>query len=125
MSHAVSAVQWAMVSSPKLLGATIRNDVKVRYAMDEKLTVDKVQALIGNALVSFPHEECATCECFLGYLTQLQIDAGEVVGGLVSEYQLSQDKVHGCLGCDPCPPGDHFAQYVRERRTPPNPAQGV
>ena len=85
----------------------------MRYSLDEKLSVEEAKVLIGNAIVSFPQEECETCECFLGYLTQLQIDAGKDLGELVSEYQPSQVKMHGCLGCDPCPPGDHFSDYIQ------------
>ena len=42
-----------------------------------KLTRAEVEKLLEEARASFPHDECLTCECFLGYLTQLGIDAGE------------------------------------------------
>jgi hypothetical protein len=28
---------------------------------------------------------------------------------------IERERVHSCLGCDPCPPADLFAQYLRQR----------
>lgn len=58
-------------------------------------------------------DECWTCECFQGFVTQLMIDL-EVEDPLELE-QLSKDKslLHSCLGCDPCPPGNLFQEYLK------------
>ena len=84
--------------------------------MPERLSRFQVLLLIDDAIESFPHEECATCECFLGYISQLALDSGGVTPDLVGQYKLDRKEVHSCLGCNPCPPADHFAKYVRENR---------
>jgi hypothetical protein len=47
--------------------------------MAKKLTRDELGALLEQARQSFPHDECLTCECFLGYLAQLGMDVGKEV----------------------------------------------
>ena len=84
--------------------------------MDRGLTREQVNDLIRQAVASFPHQECAACECFLGYLTQLRLDSEESGETLVAEYQSRHSGVHACLGCDPCPAADLFARYLRESR---------
>lgn len=76
-------------------------------------TRDEVRALLEQARQSFPHNECLTCECFLGYLTQLGIDAGEEVDKLIDEMGIESQHTRGCMGCDPCPPADLFADYLQ------------
>ncbi len=44
--------------------------------MKEELSLPEAKTLIKDAEFSFRHEECATCECYLGYVTQLKIDSG-------------------------------------------------
>lgn len=83
--------------------------------MDRGLTREQVSGLIRQAVDSFPHRECAACECFLGYLTQLRLDSEDSSKMLVAEYQPGRGEVHACLGCDPCPAADLFAQYLIEK----------
>ena len=45
--------------------------------MASRLTRDEVRVLLEQARQSFPHDDCLTCECFLGYVAQLGIDADE------------------------------------------------
>lgn len=80
--------------------------------MDRSVSVAQVKVLIGNAIDAFPHEYCWTCECFLGYVTQLEIDADQPRHPFFQDYRPPRGQVHSCLGCDPCPPGDHYAQYL-------------
>lgn len=84
--------------------------------MPERLSRSQMLLLIEDAIESFPHEECAACECFLGYISQLELDSGGVTPDLVRQYKPDRKEVHSCLGCDPCPPADHFAKYLRENR---------
>ena len=65
---------------------------------------------------SFPHDLCATCECFLGYLAQLRIDSNPADKSLFFPYKVERRNMHKCLGCDPCPPGELYAEYMRERQ---------
>lgn len=81
--------------------------------MAKKLSRDELRALLEQARQSFPHDECLTCECFLGYLAQLGMDAGEEVHSLFDEMGIDYQHAHSCIGCDPCPPADQFADYLR------------
>jgi hypothetical protein len=33
------------------------------------------------------------------------------------KYQVERNNVHSCLGCDPCPLGDLYAEYVRKNNS--------
>jgi hypothetical protein len=83
--------------------------------MSKKLTRDALRILLEEARESFPHDDCLTCECFLGYLAQLGIDAGEEVHSLFDDMGIDYQHTHSCMGCDPCPPGDLFAEYLQGR----------
>ena len=81
-----------------------------------KLTRQEVQTFLEEAADSFPHDACLTCECFLGYVTRLRVDSDESSRDLIDEQQVERKNMHSCLGCDPCPPGDLYAEYVRKRQ---------
>ena len=78
------------------------------------LTISTIQTKIRLAEESFPHEECGTCECFLGYVTQLGLDSTPDAQAVLEVYYPERSQVHGCLGCDPCPPGDLYSTYLQE-----------
>ena len=84
--------------------------------MTSKLTSGQVKTLLDETLASFPHEDCYTCECFLGYLTRLELDADEHGRAIFSQYKPERNLVHSCMGCDPCPPADAFAKYMLAER---------
>lgn len=84
-----------------------------------KLTQDEVQKFLASAAELFPHDECLSCECFLGYVTRLRMDSGADSQDLIAKYQVERNSMHSCLGCDPCPPADLYAEYDRKRRQPP------
>jgi len=77
------------------------------------LLVLEVKELINKAELSFRHQECATCECFLGYVTQLEIDSDPTAKKFLQDYQKDRDQIHSCLGCDPCSPGILYTNYLR------------
>ena len=81
---------------------------------DHLLSVRQVTTLINQAVDSFPHAACETCECFLGYVTQLEIDSEKLGQAFLKRYKPGRSEIHSCIGCDPCPPGDQFAAYNRE-----------
>ena len=85
----------------------------------QKLSREEVQTFLVEAADSFPHNACLTCECFLGYVTRLRIDSDETSRELIGEYHVERQSMHSCLGCDPCPPGDLYAEYVRKKQQPP------
>jgi hypothetical protein len=83
--------------------------------MKDLLTVSDVAVYLTKAEESFRHQECAACECYLGYLTQLEIDSDQEAQEFLKNNQPAREEVHACLGCDPCPPGILYANYLRKR----------
>ena len=73
-----------------------------------------IQKRIEQVLHNLPREECRTCDCFLGLITRLTLDAKEDVPALIKPFKELKTKIHGCLGCDPCPPAEAYAHYIRE-----------
>lgn len=60
--------------------------------------------------------DCWACECLQGFIIQLLID---LEGKDVSELKkLMKNKqfLHSCLGCDPCPPGELFTKYLKDKK---------
>lgn len=80
-----------------------------------KLQRVELHTLLDAAEDSFPHDLCSTCECFLGYVAQLRIDSHPADVAVFLPYKVERKDMHKCLGCDPCPPGDMYAKYIRER----------
>jgi predicted HD superfamily hydrolase involved in NAD metabolism len=80
---------------------------------DDFLSVQKITTLINQTVDSFPHRECQTCECFQGYVAQLDFAADPIGKAFLETFKPSRTEIHSCLGCDPCPPGDQFAAYLR------------
>ncbi len=80
------------------------------------MTQTQIQTRLAEAEASFPHTACLTCECFLGYVAQLHLDADEEGRKLLTAYKVDRRQIHSCLGCDPCPPGDLSVAYTREKR---------
>ena len=71
-------------------------------------TLEKLRACVR-------HEPCWTCDCLQGLLTELELDADEDVSDLTAPLKVPSAEMHGCLGCDPCPPGQAYADYLRGR----------
>ena len=84
--------------------------------MKPGLTRDEVKRAVEQAEAGLPHEECLRCDCFQGYLTQLELDAVGDVSDLTARLRVPREEMHGCLGCDPCPPGSLFADYLRRQQ---------
>ncbi|MBK9927298.1 MAG: hypothetical protein IPP66_18670 [Anaerolineales bacterium] len=83
-----------------------------------KLTRDELQAFLAQAEDSFPHARdiCSTCECFLSYLAQLRIDSDPADKDIFVPFKVDRKDMHHCLGCDPCPPGDLYAEYMKKQQ---------
>lgn len=80
--------------------------------MASDLTSSQVAGWLDRLQRSAIKPECRSCDCYLGLLTQLQLDVAEDVSALLQPLK-PQEAIHGCLGCDPCPPGALFANYLR------------
>ena len=61
-------------------------------------------------------KECLTCECFQGLLTQLELDSSEDIFDVTTKYKVPNEKMHGCMGCEPCPSGELFADYLKKNK---------
>jgi hypothetical protein len=81
-----------------------------------KLTPVQVESLLNEAAESFPHESCLACECFLGLVAQFRIDGEHECKDLLNVYKIERNNIHSCLGCEPCPPGNLFAAYMRKKQ---------
>lgn len=81
--------------------------------MENDPTSDDVRGILEELKSSVPKEECWSCDCLQGLLTQLELDAREDVSDLTGSLKVPRDEMHGCLGCDPCPPGSLFAEHIR------------
>lgn len=79
-------------------------------------TREDTKRILDDLLPHLPREECRTCDCFQGFLTQLDIDATDAIENLVGPLRASREDMHGCLGCDPCPPGAAFTEYLKKHR---------
>jgi len=77
---------------------------------------DELQTLLSQAEDAFPHGACNTCECFLGYLAQLRIDSDPADKDIFLPFKVKREDMHHCLGCDPCPPGDLYAEYLKKKQ---------
>jgi len=75
-----------------------------------------LETILKETVASFPHAACKTCECFLGLVAQLQVDAKPDEKGFDSHYKVERKQIHSCLGCDPCPPAERYTAYQREKR---------
>ena len=81
--------------------------------MNATLTLEEIHTILRELKAALPHDECRTCQCLQSFLTQLGLDAPKDTGALIRPWLAARCRMHGCLGCDPCPPGDQFAAYLR------------
>jgi hypothetical protein len=81
--------------------------------MPDAIRLDKVRQILDRVRDSIRHDECWTCDCLQGFLAQLEMDAEPAAAELIEPLKVPATQMHGCLGCDPCPPGAAFADYLR------------
>jgi hypothetical protein len=62
-------------------------------------------------------ERCKTCDCLQGALVQIELDSGEEMKGLVKPYRVPRERMHHCLGCEPCPPAEALSDHIRASRS--------
>jgi len=79
----------------------------------KSLTAVQVQGLLRQLEQAATQEACWSCECLQGYITQLESDAVEEARSLLETYEVRPERLHGCLGCEPCPPGDVFTAHLK------------
>lgn len=80
------------------------------------LSLEHIKELVQKAEFSFRHQDCATCECYLGFITQLELDGDPEVREFLAEYKPAREEIHSCLGCYPCAPGILYSDYLQKKR---------
>lgn len=60
-------------------------------------------------------ERCLTCDCLQGALVQAELDGGEETAALVEPLKVPRERMHHCLGCEPCPPAEALSEYLRRQ----------
>jgi len=60
--------------------------------------------------------KCRSCECLQVFLVQLKIDYKLKNFPNIDKMLISREKQHQCLGCDPCPPAELFAKYLKKTK---------
>ena len=88
------------------------DDIK-RFEMN-KLSRKEVEKIVGQMKDSVTRPECLICDCFQGLLVQLEMDCTEDVEDIVAPLKAPKERMHGCLGCVPCPAGELFSEYIRK-----------
>jgi hypothetical protein len=81
-----------------------------------ELVTEPVEVILSQAVENFPHDDCLSCECFLGLVAQLGIAASPADRSLLAQYKIPRKEMHACLGCDPCPPGERYAKYIHSKQ---------
>ena len=81
------------------------------------LSSAKIEEILLETTADFPHDYCLTCECFLGLVMQLKIDSEPAAQPLLEFYKVQRKDMHACLGCNPCPPGNRYANYIKHKTT--------
>ena len=84
------------------------------------LNKNQVREIVKDLENSIIRPECLTCDCFQGLLTQLELDCSEEISDLTTHLKAPTEKMHWCLGCDPCPGGALFAQYIKSKTNDSN-----
>lgn len=81
----------------------------------KSLTAGQVRKLLGQLELAATREACWSCECLQGYITQLELDASDEAKPLLETYEVRPERLHGCLGCEPCPPAEVFAAHLKSQ----------
>ena len=76
-----------------------------------RLTVGEARTLLQQLELAAEKEACWSCECLQGFITQLELDAAGDAKSLLEIYEVRPEKLHGYLGCEPCPPAQLFTEY--------------
>jgi len=78
--------------------------------------MNKIQNFCNKIKKATIKNDCWTCECLQGFVTQLMIDLkGEDIHEL-EKFIIDTSPLHSCLGCDPCPPGELFTEYLKNKK---------
>jgi hypothetical protein len=75
----------------------------------------EAQRLLSRLEQAAEREACWSCECLQEFITQLELDAAKDTKPFLEVYEVRRERLHGCLGCRPCPPAELYTQYLNAR----------
>ncbi len=79
------------------------------------MTAGQVRKLLGQLELAASREACWSCERLQEFIGQLELDAAEDAKPLLEVYEVRPERLHGCLGCEPCPPAEVFTAHIGPR----------
>jgi hypothetical protein len=80
------------------------------------LAAGEVEVLLDRLKDAAMRQECWSCECLRGFLAQMELDAAQDAQPLLAKHRVPAQNIHACLGCEPCPPAEIFAEYLIRKR---------
>lgn len=80
--------------------------------MKQNSTRNEIQKLLEQLKDIVTKEDCWSCECLQGFLTQLEVDTAEDISDIIDSLKINAGLVHECLGCNPCPPAEVYTKYL-------------
>ena len=80
--------------------------------MKQKISRREAEKILRDQQASLPREECRTCECYQGFLVQLEAETAEGIKDIIDPLRVNPFEMHQCLGCDPCPPAEAFRRIL-------------
>jgi len=89
---------------------------KIKRSIPQKLSFKDVKSILKDLKKSVIRSECWSCDCFQGFITELELDADDDVSELTDPLIVPTSEMHGWLACDPCPPEDAFSKYIQEKQ---------
>ena len=84
--------------------------------IEKQITKNEVKTLLERHIQSAIKIDCWSCECFQGFIAQLEVDSAQDINDLVDLFKSTNDKLHACLGCDPCPPAELHTEYLMKNK---------
>jgi hypothetical protein len=60
-----------------------------------KVTADQVRTMLEALRAAIEREECWTCDCMQGFLTQLELDAEQGAKEMLDPLKVSRTQMHG------------------------------
>lgn len=82
----------------------------------KRLAKEEIARLLERLEREVLREECWSCECLQGFIAQLELDAADDARPPLAKHKVATREIHKCLGCEPCPPAEIFAEYLMRRR---------
>ena len=84
--------------------------------MSQSVTATEAKRVLEQLAQAITRDECRSCDCLQGLITQIELDAAQDISLLTAPFKTPRAQWHSCLGCDPCPPGALFADYIRQQK---------